>query len=534
MYQKYRKIGIRIIIVLSCVIAFGMLILLKRQNQGVMNDQIVNEQESTELTEVLWHYPKNLILDEPLTKNCFVDESGDEYPWSNFNGHYTVITYWASWCRYCEKQMQVYKEIVPKLESDEVKFLLIDKLDGEKETIEQAKEYLEKNEIPIQTLYDQDLKIYNELGIRIVPTTFVLNEEGKLVYCYAGVIQSEGQLQAIIEYARMGASYATEKFVTTSLMSMDGGIYTNYKERQGESPIGHDILSESQGLLMEYAAMTKNQELFERGFSFAKEHLYEQNLATWVVTSKGEKADANALLDDLRILRSLHDANNSIGGYEEEETQLAKAILLYNAEGHKVVDFYNFSTKEKASRFTLCYGDFIAMQQIEEKFPHMTSLEETMLAIVQDGYISDEFPFYHNYYDYNKKVYDEGALNMAEAMYTLYHLAEVGALKQTSVDWLKEKLRGNGILARYGVDGEVIPGYEYQSSAVYALVGFIATQIQDKELLTMAISRMEDNRCFDASDSLNGAFAKQLDDVMSYDQCLALVLYAKSKECFSK
>lgn len=502
-----------------------MLYLLHRPKED--GQEIQEEKtESKELTEVLWYYPTNIILGEQLTQSCFTDELGEAYSTNHFYGHYTVVTYWASWCSYCEKQMEVFKEAVPKLQDEEVKFLLVNKLDGEKETKEQAQEYLINNEIPIDTVYDDGLTIYEELGIQIVPTTMILNPEGKLVYCYSGVIESEGQLQAMLDYARFGGGVATKEFVLNSLMSSDGGIYTNYKDRKGEAPTGHDILSESQGLMMEYAALTKNPELFRKTFTYVKEHLYEKNLATWVETDKG-KAHTNALLDDLRILKALNLMKNTVGGYEEEYNQLAEAILLYNTKKEKMVDFYNFSTKERAARFTLCYGDFVAMKLLEEEFPHMNQLVEDTMELVSNGYISDEFPFYHNYYDYKEKAYDDGSLNMAEAMYTLYHLGEVGELKQASIDWLKKQMKGNGIWARYDTNGEVVSGYEYQSSAIYALVGLIAVEIEDKELLTMAVSRMEASRCFDADDSLNGAFAKQLDDVMSYDQCLALLLYAK-------
>ena len=169
----------------------------------------------------------------------------------------------------------------------------------------------------------------------------------------------------------------------------------------------------------------------------------------------------------------------------------------------------------------------MALQKVAEVAPHMSQLAKVTLEIIQDGYISDEFPFYYNYYDYKEQSYNQSSLNMAEAMYTLYHLSEIGQIRQDSIDWLKKQLAGDGIWARYDVDGEVVNGYEYQSSAIYALVGLIAININDKELLTNAVSRMEANRCFEVGNSLNGAFAKELSEVMSYDQCLALLLYGK-------
>lgn len=493
-------------------------------------DEAVNENETQEqLTEKLWYYPQNIILGKTFTENLYTTSEGDEFSLDSLKGEITVITYWASWCQYCEKQLELIKSVQNNLDSYGIRYLLVDKLDGEKETIEQAETYLKENGITIPTVYDKELTIYNELGICIVPTTFILNEDGELVYCYAGVIESEEQLKSMINYAKEGAASDTESFVTSNLISPEGGVYTNYEDREGDVPIGHDVLSESQGLLMEYAAETENKELFSSVFDFVEQYLYRNHLALWVYSEENEQ-NSNALLDDLRILKALNLMNQKTGGYEEDQQELAQAIVLYNVEKNHPVDFYDFSTESKASRFTLCYGDLAALKIVEDAVPHMEGIADTTLELIEDGYISDEFPFYYNYYDYNKNTYDEGSLNMAEAMYTLYHLSEVNAIRQESIDWIKKRLEGDGIWARYDVNGEVVTGYEYQSSAIYALVGLIAVELNDQQLLTQAVSRMEEYRCFDTGSQLNGAFAQDLSGVMSYDQCLGLLLYGKMQE----
>lgn len=486
----------------------------------------VEEEEADELTEKLWYYPQKVVLGEPLTEQTFLTADGASFSLDSLKGKITVVTYWASWCKYCKEQLQLFKKAEPMLEDLGVQFLFINKLDNEKETMEQAEAYLEEHDIHIPTVYDKNLSVYEELGLCIVPTTFVLDEKGNVGYCYAGVIENEEQLNAMIAYAKEGPAKETEEFVKENLMSPQGGIYTNYMDRQGAVPSGHDILSESQGLIMEYAADTGNETLFQTAFFYVKDYLYRNNLALWVYTD-GESGNSNALLDDLRILKALSVSNEKNGNYETEIKKLAEAIAFYNVDGQKLVDFYDFSSEAKASRFTLCYGDLVALQKVAEVVPHMDKLTDIALVLIQDGYISDQFPFYYNYYDFLEKSYNKSSLNMAEAMYTLYHLSEVGLIRQESIDWLKKQMNKNGIWARYNVNGEVVSGYEYESSAIYALVGLIAINIDDDDLLTKAVSRMEDSRCFQEGDQLNGAFGKELSKVMSYDQCLALLLYGK-------
>jgi hypothetical protein len=208
--------------------------------------------------------------------------------------------------------------------------------------------------------------------------------------------------------------------------------------------------------------------------------------------------------------------------------KLAEAIAIYDTEQQSPVDFYDFKNSQKSSTFTLCYADFTALEIVAKMSVAAEKLPENALTIVENGYIGEEFPFYYNSYSYEDGTYDTSSLNMAEALYTLYHLAEAGKLKDSSLAWLQTHMEDNGIFARYDVQGNVVPGYEYESPAIYALVGLIAQETGEEKLLTQALSRMEEWRVFDTEDTANGAFGTQgIGQMMSYDQCMALLLYGK-------
>ena len=202
---------------------------------------------------------------------------------------------------------------------------------------------------------------------------------------------------------------------------------------------------------------------------------------------------------------------------------LAEANL--DSSGH-LVDFYTFADGSKAHRLTMCYADWTALDILVQQQPTCAAAVQAAQQLVDEAYLGDAFPFYANYYDYQTGTYDNGSLNMAEALLTLLHQAEAGRLPDAALRWLHIQMAGNGIWARYDIHGNVVPGYEYQSPAVYAIVGLIAAQCQDDVLLTQAVSRMESFRCFEAQSPLNGAFSPSMDEVSSFDQCMALVLYA--------
>ena len=478
-----------------------------------------------ELTEVKWNYPDNLILGETLTNQSFTLPNGKKTQLQDHLGeNLTLAVYWGSWCGYCEEQTKLLCSLKENLDGQSVKVLLIDKLDPEKESLEAAKKKIQEEDISFEWIVDADLSVYQELGLHIIPTSFLLDRDGKVLFCKAGRIKSEEELLSILDYAKLGPAAQTEQFVTEHLMTADGGIQLHAVPQSGAHPRGQDVLSESQGLVMEYAALTGNKALFKKAYTYVQTNLSQEGLLRWYGSADGEPGQVNALLDDLRVLRAL----DSMPGYESEVFYRAQALARGNLDKDgDLVDFYTFADGSQAHQLSMCYADFRALDILARQAPQCAQAVEKARTLVDGAYLGDDFPFYANFYDYETGRYDEDSLNMAEAMLTLLHQAEAGALKEASLLWLKTAMAGDGIWARYDTKGNVVSGYRYQSAAVYAIVGLIAVEVEDQALLTQAVSRMEQYRCFQKGSGLDGAFAPSMEEVSSFDQCAALVLYAK-------
>ncbi len=521
--KKSEKAILAAALLLMVVIIAGSAWLLRRPAGSTPASSATSTVEG--LAESSDHFPSNILLGERLPYTDFTDETGVTINLDSFKGKTVVLTFWASWCSYCNAQTENLSGLEDTLAAyDDVVYLLADKLDGKKETRQSAKDYAAAHKLPWEILYDDGLKAYDAWGVEIVPTTVILDKNGVVKACYPGEIKSIAQLQAMLDYAINGPAAATERFITTQLMGKDGGVHVNYSDKKGSSPIGYDVLSEAQGLTMEYAALSENKALFDTAFGFVKTKLLNQKgLTAWFYSPADGAAASNALLDDLRILRALRAADEAWGGYGEDAAALGDAILRYNTDDGHLVDHYDIDTGKKAARLTLCYADFEAIKLLGEDD---TALYDKTLALVEGGYIGDAFPLYYNAYDFKEGTYDTGSIHTAEGLYTLYHLAKVGRLKPQSIAWLKEQVKSGGIKARYNTDGSVTAGYNYHSTAVYALLGLIAHTIGDKALLTQAISGMERYRINDAGDKLNGAFGNRSGaDISAFDECMPLLLY---------
>lgn len=85
--------------------------------------------------------------------------------------------------------MEEYKELLSQY--DDVELILLNKLDGKKETKEQAQEYLEKNGAGFQNFFDVDLTIYHQLGIKVIPDFIGIDKNGNLKMCYPACDQNK-------------------------------------------------------------------------------------------------------------------------------------------------------------------------------------------------------------------------------------------------------------------------------------------------------------------------------------------------------
>lgn len=362
-------------------------------------------------------------------------------------------------------------------------------------------------------------------GLKQIPTSVILDGQGK-VAAYATGVLTAGEYKGLFEYAMKGGSAATAEFIKKNMMNQDGGMYCNVKIA-GTTPGGHDVLSETQGLMMQYAVLSQNKTLFDSAWSFTRDKMEKKGLAAWYITKDGKTAGVNATLDDLRIWAALSAADSAWGGYSQAADTVRSSIFLNCVKDGRLVSFYEFASSRKSSSLPLCYADIAALRSLAQADANFSNVADNALETLQAGYISNNFPLYYASYDYGTKQYAKDDLNTAEALTTLWHLAQAKKLKPESLAWLKKQMSGGGLAARYHVDGTVVQGYEYHSTAVYALAALIAEEAGDRELYNASLQKMERYRNRDTDSGVYGAFGDpEAGDFPSFDQCMPLLVYA--------
>ena len=102
---------------------------------------------------------------------------------TGLKGKVVLINFWASWCPPCRAEMPSLEALYKKLKDDRrIVFLFM----NEDEDKTKAIEYLNKNNY-IMPLYNRSGNVVNEIFGGTLPTTIILNKEGKVVFRHEGV-----------------------------------------------------------------------------------------------------------------------------------------------------------------------------------------------------------------------------------------------------------------------------------------------------------------------------------------------------------
>jgi len=318
-------------------------------------------------------------------------------------------------------------------------------------------------------------------------------------------------------------------FIKASL-SGKTGIFTNflYDDKINETATGHQILSESEGLIMLYAVLGGNKDLFDEHFNIVRGMVLDNGVIAWRMGAKGEMlTKSSASIDDLRIIRALIYADDRWGDrkYNCFANKLVRRAKKYELAKDRLVDFYDGESKIKANTITISYIDLYTMKILAQKDDAWENAFKKGLNIINNAFVSENVPFFRKSYNYKTKSYSsENKINMIDYLNTLLHLSEVDLCPQAAVKWLKSQMKiGNALFNEYYISS-AMPASSLESPASYAIACRIAVNIEDEELYKLMKEKLLMFQVTDASSPIYGAFgdAKTL-EVYSFDNLQALL-----------
>ncbi|MCK8816814.1 TlpA family protein disulfide reductase [Natroniella sulfidigena] len=170
-YFKYMVLGIAILGLFSlAVIYLG----------PASSDQLVEEFAEKELEQDIGIEVGQIAPDFNLT-----NLAGDEVSLSQFRGQNVILNFWASWCSYCREEM-------PDLDQFDAKYddtIVLGVNVGEEKDV--VKEFITDEGYQFLNLLDQASLVTGEYAVSALPTTYFIDQEGRIKYVKRGIVTKE-------------------------------------------------------------------------------------------------------------------------------------------------------------------------------------------------------------------------------------------------------------------------------------------------------------------------------------------------------
>lgn len=181
--QKKRK---KILGRLSNVLFFGLLLLFVFSTDA--KSWLLRQVAATGLFNPKIEKTEKNINAQPVAQFYFRNEDGNTISTEELKGKVVFINFWASWCPPCRAEMPSLNTLYNQLK-DENRFVFL--FLNEDEDAAKAKDFLQKNKYSFP-LISVEGRVPAEIFSGTLPTTVVLNKEGKIVMKHEGLAGYSG------------------------------------------------------------------------------------------------------------------------------------------------------------------------------------------------------------------------------------------------------------------------------------------------------------------------------------------------------
>jgi len=115
------------------------------------------------------------------------------------DGKITIISFWATWCAPCKRELDAISELYPTWVSDYNVKLLAITIDNAR-ALTQVKPLIQEKGWEFDILVDSKQELQQALNFQAIPQTFVVDQNGDIVYQHEGYSPGdEYELEKVIQ-----------------------------------------------------------------------------------------------------------------------------------------------------------------------------------------------------------------------------------------------------------------------------------------------------------------------------------------------
>ena len=132
---------------------------------------------------------KNIVIHKiPKTQDnvIFLDKNDQKININEYTGNLLILNFWATWCEPCKEEMPSLDKLAVDQNFKNLEILAINIGQEKNNKIE---EFYNKTKIEkLDIFYDTDVRLAKKFLLRGVPTTLIINKEGKEIARVVGSI----------------------------------------------------------------------------------------------------------------------------------------------------------------------------------------------------------------------------------------------------------------------------------------------------------------------------------------------------------
>lgn len=120
------------------------------------------------------------------------DLNGKSVNFKNYieDGKITVLTFWASWCSPCKKELDNIAFLYPDWQEDYDLKLLAVTIDASQD-LNKARSIVNSKAWDYEILADPNQELMRKMNFQAIPQTFLINQKGEIVYSHSGYVDGD-------------------------------------------------------------------------------------------------------------------------------------------------------------------------------------------------------------------------------------------------------------------------------------------------------------------------------------------------------
>ena len=126
------------------------------------------------------------VTDQPAAEDfSLIDLDGQAHLLSDYLGKVILVSFWATWCPECIFEMPSLEALSNTLPENQFIILAIS-VDEKKNLV---RPFVERHNLTFPVLLDHDFKAYKKWPVLGLPTSFLIDQRGKIIYSVVGATE---------------------------------------------------------------------------------------------------------------------------------------------------------------------------------------------------------------------------------------------------------------------------------------------------------------------------------------------------------